>query len=170
MSTSRDDTAVLIVAVLVILALLGGGVLFIGQRAASFRAMAVAQRAQAMEMEARVRAETARAEEESLRAAAVSGSVNDALAGAPDDQALSLREALDRAASKLADGSITDPAAAASIHAALGQSYLGLKDLDAAERHFKAALDLHTKALGPTSTEVAKDRENLDSIARARAK
>ena len=157
MSTSRDDSATLIIAVLFVVALLAGGVLLIGRKAASIRALAAAQQAKALEMEARVRAETARAEEESIKSA-------------PHDQNATLREALDQAAAKLDEGSIKDPAAAASMHAALGQSYLGLGDFDAAEKHLTTALALHVKAGGEDSPEAAADRENLAKVAAARAR
>ena len=173
MTTSRDDSAILIIAAVVLLLLLGGGFLFLTQRASAFRAMALAEQARAAEMQARVRAETARAEAESQRAAPVPGLPSDSPAE-PDkkpDQTVALREALDQAAAKLEDGSLKDnPAAAASIHSALGQSYFSLGDLDAAEKHFKAALDLHIKALGEADPSIAADRDNLDKVARARAK
>jgi len=174
MTSSRDDSAVLIVAVVVILTLLAGGVLFIARRAASLRALASAQQAQALQMEARVRAETARAEEDARRAGetAANPDAGSAPAGAakPADQSSALRQALDRAAAKLDQGSVTDPSAAASMHAALGQGYLGLGDLDSAERHFLAALALHAKVSGEESPEAAADREGLAKVAAARAK
>ena len=59
---------------------------------------------------------------------------------------------------------------AASLHSALGQSYLALGDLDAAERQFNAALDLHIKASGGADPTVAADRADLDRVAKARAR
>lgn len=169
MSSSRDDTATLILAILVILAMLGGGVLYVSRKAASFRAMAAAQQARAMEMEARVRSEAANAEVESQRAGDGASPESGPPAGKPDEQA-SLRRSLDEAAAKLDDGSVKDPGAAASLHSALGQSYLALDDLDASEKRFKAALELHLKALGEADPAVAADRENLEKVARARAR
>ncbi len=168
MSSSRDDTATLAIAVVVILVLLAGGLVFLGRRAASIRQMAAAEQARALAIEAQVRAQTAEAEAQ----ARTSGAPDDAVqpeSAKPAPQSATLREALDQAAAKLDSTPMSD-AAAANIHAALGQSYLNLNELDAAQKHFNAALALHVKASGEDSPEAAADRENLAKVAAARSK
>jgi hypothetical protein len=155
----------------VIILMVGGGLLFVVRQARSVRAMAQAERARAAEIDARVRVEIARSEAEARKAEAGGAPGQDEAKPADPAANDALRKSLDDAAAKLEAGSLkADPAAAASLHSALGNSYLGLGDLDAAEKHLTAALVLRIQALGENDPEVAKDRENLAKVAAAKTK
>jgi hypothetical protein len=196
MASSRDDTATLIIAVLVILAMLGGGLVFVARRAAWMRALAAEQQARAAQIQAQVRAETARAEEESRRDVTSredqaypreesstreqarldllkAGRLADYLSRSSADLgsfAGTVHDQLRWAEIKLQEPPLKDDPETANAHETLGQGFMSIGELDAAERQYSAALALRTKANAADSPEAAADRVSLAKIAAAKAR
>ena len=161
MSERRPDTAILVAAAALLLILLAGGLFFVARQAASLRSLAAAEHGRAAKMAAQVREEAARAEMESRGSGEPA-----ATASAPNP---AVKVSLDEAAATLDQSPPSDPAAAASLHAALARSYLALGELDSAERQFTAALVIHTKVSGENSPEADADRDGLAKVAAARS-
>lgn len=83
------------------------------------------------------------------------GSANPELGG---DRETTVREAMDDAAEKLDDGRLAGhPATEAAVRRVLGTTYGVLGQLDAAERHLRAALVLHERAGGSELHDYLRD-------------
>jgi len=93
---------------------------------------------------------------------------NDVLAAADprdnSDRALTVREALDRAAATLDDRFVDEPVVKAAIHATLGEVYLHLGEYESSALHLERADALRRDHLGPDhpdTLEVMNDRARV---------
>lgn len=177
MAERRSDIAVVAVAGVVLLMLVGGGLYFVIRQAEAAARAAEEARLKAAEMQSRIRADTLRAEQESLRAETEAGSrkvedlkaenerlramLDEASKQKDGDRAV-LRRSLAEAIARLEDPAIKDdPAAQAAIRSSVGMSYLGLGEAETAVTHLKLALELRIRAHGEAHPQVASDRDNL---------
>ncbi len=181
-----------IVLITLVAAIAGGGTLwgyFASRRAAEMAAM-MQQQAEQMQFRAaetteRAETEAKRAEEEAQRARPVEdGAKAQAQRAAAIDELIGkailaaegsardtdARAALDQAAARLEAGEVPDSNTAASLTSTLGLAYQSFGDLEKAEKHLSAAMELRTRTKGASSPEVAADIENLAKVRAARSK
>jgi serine/threonine protein kinase/tetratricopeptide (TPR) repeat protein len=93
---------------------------------------------------------------------AKAGAINDFLRGmlvgvdpwASGDTDLTVVQAMDAARAGIDSTFAQQPLVAAEMHAAMGQTYLGLQKVEAAEQEVRRGLELHTQQLGPDAPEL----------------
>lgn len=81
---------------------------------------------------------------------------------------ITVAQALDGAARRLAEGRLSQPEMEASARTTIGLTYLGLGMYDSAEPHLRRALALHLKLYGLDNAEVASSMGNFASLMRER--
>ena len=125
-----------------------------------------------------LRANAARAAEASakrlaIRQAEVATAVTDFLTEDVLDQAnpnstpdrdIKLRTVLDRAAEKIESRFANQPTVESAVHLTIGNSYLGLGEYEAAEKHLQASVDLRERLLGPDQADTLRSRASLAAI------
>lgn len=192
MSRAGRDTELIVAAVGALgLIFIGGlaGVWFFMQAASRAQLAASRQAAAAQAARLTAEAERARAEVEGARAGvleAQSGKTRtdrtppedpDAAAAVlsnqidvdPQDRDANAREVLDHAARDLDAGRLRErPAAEAALRDRLGETYLLLRDFDAAEAQFTRSLELRTLLYEASHPELAQARARLDGVKKAR--
>ncbi len=111
-----------------------------------------------------------RAELESAKAAAVNDFLQDMLVSvdpwASGEHDLTVAEAMDNARADIDSIFAGQPEVAAEMHATMGQTYLGLQKLAAAEEEVRRGLEMRTALLGPDAPELADSWMALAKIQR----
>lgn len=78
---------------------------------------------------------------------------------------VTVRQVLDAAAARLDEGSMADqPAVEAAVRGTLGKTYASLGMAQPAEKQFRSALEIRTKAFGETRPEVAASMNDLGEL------
>lgn len=152
-------TGVIVVALLAGLATtmsvaVGAAVVILVLVAGLAATMTQAARARRAEAEARQQADAARA---------VNAFLTRMLVGAnpeltPGGSQATLRELVDRAARDIEEKSSLPPRVEAGIHHTLGTTYYGLGAYDAADRHYRRAVELRSRILGASDPETLESR------------
>ncbi|MCA8982095.1 MAG: tetratricopeptide repeat protein [Planctomycetes bacterium] len=127
---------------------------------------AVASAETARENEQRAVEQTAVAERELARAVEIKTLITDMLKGIQPEQAQGrditlLREILDTAAARLAEGAIQDELVAAELHGVIGGVYNSLGLYAEAERHLPVALEIRERVLGPEDELTLKSADGV---------
>jgi serine/threonine protein kinase len=129
----------------------------------------------------RATAEKNRADEQTAIAQAVNDFFNQDVLGqaSPNNQAtpqtaperdLKVRDALDRAAERIAGRFVNQPLVEAAIRHTVGESYLDLGQLQKAERQLNEALRLRRKGLGDNHPDTTKTMSKLGHVYRAQSR
>jgi hypothetical protein len=170
------------------------GIWFFMQAATRSQMAASRQMAAAESARMSAEAERSRAEVEAARTAAIeleqarSGALRDLLSGAekdgagggeigasgadgatPDPRRVSAREALDHAAADLDAGRLREtPGVEAELRERLGETYVSLGDLAAAEAQYTRALELRTLLNDEKHPDVVRTRARVEQIRTSR--
>lgn len=110
--------------------------------------------------------ERRRATDEAETAAAVNAFLNEMLASVNPEggnREVTVREVLDRAATKVGDAFPDRPRVEASLRETIGRSYLGLGQPEEAAAQFRASLALREKEAGPHTPALYETMNNLAS-------
>ncbi len=144
------------------------------RRAQADSALLVADsaRADALRQQSAATASAERATGEAAKAQAVNAFLQNMLASSDPSNArgkeLSVREALDQAATKVGTGDLQrQPEVRAGVETTIGRTYFALGLYDQARPHLDSAYSIHRRARGSTNLAVGESAADLAELARA---